>query len=138
MLLASPLPSILSWCGMFIIMLEWYRNIPLEPGKNPLFSTMFNLNNFTVRPVEAAAAELQVSPYPYEWDFCEYDIYVSAQELDRSFVVQFDYRTGLFERTAIEQLAAHYARLVEQIAAAPTAPVKELAYINICRDSVLH
>ncbi len=80
--------------------------IPIEPDQNPLFDTMFTMNNFQVRTVEAAG--LSMSAHPYAWDFSEYDIYVAAQQVEDGFEVHFNYRTALFKKETMKQMAAQY------------------------------
>ena len=87
--------------------------IPIEPDQNPLFDTMFTMNNFEMRSVEAAG--LTVSAYPYEWDFSEYDIYVTAQRIDDGFEVHFNYRTALFKKETMQQIAAQYVNGFEML-----------------------
>ncbi|UHA73332.1 non-ribosomal peptide synthetase [Paenibacillus sp. 481] len=103
--------------------------VPFDIDKKPLFDTMFNLNNFTVRPVETTS--LQVSPYPYDWKFSEYDLYVTAQYFADEFIVQFDYRTTLFLTKTMNTFANRYVSLFEHIARNPYSQIYTLDNMTI-------
>ncbi|MCM3126807.1 non-ribosomal peptide synthetase [Paenibacillus provencensis] len=113
-------------------------DIPLSPGENPLFNTMFNLNNFMLSALESKERDYCISSYPCEYDYCEYDIYVTAQELEEMYMIQFDYRTAIFEKQFMNKFTKHYMDLLKQIAYDPDTIINQLEHTNISTKAVIH
>lgn len=112
--------------------------IPLTPGENPLFNTMFNLNNFIMPAADRKEGDYYISSYPCEWNYCEYDLYVTAQEMEEVYLIQFDYRTAMFEPQFMHILTKHYMSLLKQIAHDPNTIINELEDTNIAAKAVIH
>ncbi|MFC9156620.1 non-ribosomal peptide synthase/polyketide synthase [Streptomyces bauhiniae] len=100
-------------------------NPPRVAGRNPLFQVMMGYHH---RPDGDPGALLGL---PAEW----YDMDTGAAKFDLHFtfvdgadgiVLLLEYATDLFDTATVERLAGRMLRLLEQTAAEPSLPVREL------------
>ncbi|TGN75548.1 amino acid adenylation domain-containing protein [Streptomyces bauhiniae] len=100
-------------------------NPPRVAGRNPLFQVMMGYHH---RPDGDPATLLGL---PAEW----YDMDTGAAKFDLHFtfvdgadgiVLLLEYATDLFDAATVERLAGRMLRLLEQTAAEPSLPVREL------------
>ncbi len=86
-------------------------------SRNPLFDTVFALQNF--KEGEARDVGLRFSPYPYEAAVAKFDLAVTATETRDGMVLSIEYSARLFRKDTIERLGAYYREVLQQIAEAP-------------------
>ncbi|MEV8378888.1 amino acid adenylation domain-containing protein [Kribbella sp. NPDC056861] len=86
---------------------------------HPLFQVMFAWQN-NVRP-EIDLPGLEVSVEPVTTGTAKFDLFfnLSPDDTGRSVVGGVEYATDLFDRSTVEQIAARFVRVVEQIVADP-------------------
>ncbi|RNB58979.1 amino acid adenylation domain-containing protein [Brevibacillus gelatini] len=101
-------------------------NMPRDLGRNPLFDTVFILQNMEQKPFEME--QLTVTPYLAEVKQAKFDLSLEAYEENGQIVFTLDYCTKLFARETIEQLATHFIQVLREVA---TNPHMKLSEINM-------
>ncbi|WP_234320145.1 non-ribosomal peptide synthetase [Streptomyces sp. SBT349] len=109
--------------------------ITLDPARSPLVEAVFNLDRPAVLPrldgVDAERARLPVA-------HAQFDLSLNAVQEDGGLVLDFDYRTDLFDAGTIAWWARHYVNLLGDVADRPGAPLDGLALLTAAeRERVL-
>ncbi|WP_440115893.1 amino acid adenylation domain-containing protein [Paenibacillus sp. QZ-Y1] len=88
--------------------LGYHRN----PDRNPIFDTMFAMQNFDLFTIELP--NLDTSPYPISWTASLFDM--TWEALDGE-ALQFtvEYNTVLYKKTTIERMCRHFEHVLKQI-----------------------
>ncbi|MCU1245086.1 MAG: amino acid adenylation domain protein, partial [Acidobacteria bacterium] len=93
----------------------------LNPARSlshsPLFQVTLLLQNAPFSPLQLP--DLEVTPIIHEQRATKFDLTLSLTETEGGLRGTLEYGTDLFDRTTIEHLLAHYARLLEGIVANP-------------------
>ncbi|WP_340019605.1 amino acid adenylation domain-containing protein [Paenibacillus sp. FSL H3-0457] len=105
-------------------------HIERDLSRNPLFDTMFILQNMNMEKMKMDG--LVFSPYSLKTNASKYDIALQAYENEGEIICSIEYSTALFKQKTIERLAKHYCRVVDQLVA---APMQSLGSINFITDA---
>jgi amino acid adenylation domain-containing protein len=97
-----------------------------EISRNPLFDTMFVLQNTENIPIDLDGLSFQI--YDYESNVSKFDLTLSAREEKGSILFRFEYSTNLFSRVTVERMAQHFLNLLQNI---PKSLSQRLAKIKI-------
>jgi tyrocidine synthetase-3 len=97
-----------------------------EANRNPLFDTMFVLQNLDIPTIETPG--LKLGPYPYERTTAKFDLTLLCIEYDRHLTCLFEYSTRLFKQETIERFILYLKNI---IAAVKVNPGIRLADIDI-------
>lgn len=97
-----------------------------DRSRNPLFDTMFVLQNEDVEPFELD--RMKIRKYRMENPVSKFDMTMNCFEEERIIRIELEYCTDLFERTTMERLAEHYIEILHAIT---TNPVQKLRNINM-------
>ncbi|MBD0378730.1 non-ribosomal peptide synthetase [Paenibacillus sedimenti] len=103
-------------------------NIVRDISRNPLFDTMFMVQNIDVQ--EAGFEELQIEPYVVENYISKFDLSLEAKEMESGLSVHLEYSTNLFARETVERLGRHYINLLESIVQEPERKLAELDMLS--------
>lgn len=88
-------------------------NIPRDASRNPLFDTMFILQNaFDSMP---EMDEVKLSIYETNFHIAKFDLTMQAKEEKDGITIDLDYSTGLFQKETMEKMLNHYRNLLESI-----------------------
>ncbi|MGO4347851.1 amino acid adenylation domain-containing protein [Paenibacillus sp. MCAF9] len=82
-------------------------------SRNPLFNTMFILQNME-QPARQAG-DLIFEPQPYETGFSKFDLSLEAVETGKGITCCLEYATSLFHESTIERMAAHFCTIVKEM-----------------------
>ena len=96
--------------------------------RNPLFQLAFNLVDASGVLLESAGVTF--GPLRGLSHVSRFDIEVHVAETATTFIVDFLYRTELFERDTIERLLSQFVRLLEGMIAAPETRVDALPLVS--------
>ncbi|WP_159882428.1 non-ribosomal peptide synthetase [Paenibacillus puerhi] len=88
-----------------------------EASRNPLFDTVFALQNLDVDGI--AAGGLTLKPSPLQSGHAKFDLLLEASLGGEGLTFTLEYRTSLFDAATMERLGAHYIRLLQQLAEEP-------------------
>ncbi|AFC30793.1 Tyrocidine synthetase 3 [Paenibacillus mucilaginosus 3016] len=102
--------------------------IAREPGRHPLFDTLFALQNMDRGDTDGTG--LQLHPYPSAAPAAKFDLTLNAAEDDRAITCSLEYRSALFGEKTIERMAAHYLQLIDAVLEAPESTIAELEMIT--------
>ncbi|HEY0282144.1 MAG TPA: condensation domain-containing protein, partial [Rhizomicrobium sp.] len=90
-------------------------------SRNPLFDTVFATLDTPARRMEFDGTAIEL--LDFDWNISKFDLTLLASERDGTLAFELEYCAGLFRRDTIERMAAHYGRLLEQIAADPARSI---------------
>lgn len=88
-------------------------DIPRDASRNPLFETLFVLQNTEHGRLDIAG--LHFTPWPLESETAKFDLTVTAYDTDDRLRFNWGYRTCLFKRGTIEQMAGHFINILRQV-----------------------
>ncbi|HLP45176.1 MAG TPA: amino acid adenylation domain-containing protein [Candidatus Kapabacteria bacterium] len=81
-----------------------------DVGRNPLFDTVFVLQNMDI--TEINITDLKLSPYPYENKTAKFDLTLSGIEEEGKLSFTFEYCSKLFREKTIERFIDYFKNLV--------------------------
>ncbi|MGG4499221.1 amino acid adenylation domain-containing protein [Paenibacillus polymyxa] len=103
-------------------------NVARDLSRNPLFDTMFALQN--LEQTEQQLAELQLAPYPSEQTTAKFDLSLFAQEDGEQIACGFQYGTRLYKRETIERLAVHLKQLINVVIEQPEIALAAIEMVS--------
>ncbi|WP_338707082.1 amino acid adenylation domain-containing protein [Paenibacillus amylolyticus] len=93
-------------------------------SRNPLFDTMFSLQNLEESEFELEG--LKLSPYPSEYGMAKFDLSVDVTEENGGLECSFEFATALYKESTIRRLSIHFGHLLAAIVSHPNAKIAEL------------
>ena len=102
--------------------------MPRVPGRNPLFDTMFVMQNTgrTTPSIEGSRITVQ----RYADPISKYDLMLDAEETEETLRIDFQYCTDLFVRGTIERMAQHFMRILEDAVVSEEKRLSELRMLS--------
>ncbi|MCM3340482.1 amino acid adenylation domain-containing protein [Paenibacillus sp. MER TA 81-3] len=97
-------------------------------SRNPLFDTMFALQNMDDKDFELAG--LRLKPYPAEYKVAKFDLSLDVAEGAEGMACSLEYATALYRPESIERMAKHFGRLLEAVAHEPEALLASLGMLT--------
>jgi amino acid adenylation domain-containing protein/non-ribosomal peptide synthase protein (TIGR01720 family) len=104
--------------------------IPRSMSRNPLFDTMFLMQNMDSADLQLEG--LKLTSYPQSNDIAKFDLTFGVIEQDESLQFSIEYATALYRPETAERLGNHYIELLHAIAAHPEKSLAELDVLNSC------
>jgi amino acid adenylation domain-containing protein len=95
---------------------------------NPLIQVSFAYQNAPFQRLELPG--LKMSNVPLESGTAIFDISLFVLENPEGLRLRFEYNTDLFTRATAERMMRHYARLLDEVVAAPEKRIGELALLD--------
>ncbi|MEK3918735.1 amino acid adenylation domain-containing protein [Paenibacillus sp. FSL K6-2393] len=93
-------------------------------SRNPLFDTMFSLQNLEESEFELEG--LKLSPYPSEYGMAKFDLSMDVTEENGGLECNFEFATALYKESTIRRLSIHFGHLLAAIVSRPDAKIAEL------------
>lgn len=102
-------------------------NLPRELSRNPLFDTLFAVQNMELPAL--TAAELTLEPLEMEWKQAKFDLswVITEGETVQGSV---EYSTHLFKETTIQRMIQHFIHILEQVVERPELRLKEIELVT--------
>ncbi|MFB6367904.1 condensation domain-containing protein, partial [Paenibacillus elgii] len=97
-------------------------------SRNPLFDTMFTLQNTENKEIRLPG--LQLTPYPSEEIVSQFDLSLDVAEIGGGLAYILEYATALYKRETVERLAKHFEQLLEAIVNDPGAKIAALGLLT--------
>ncbi|MGQ3480236.1 amino acid adenylation domain-containing protein [Paenibacillus sp. TY11] len=97
-------------------------------SRNPLFDTMFALQNLEQK--EQQLAGLQLAPYPSEQTTAKFDLSLFALEDGEQIACGLQYGTRLYKRETIERLAVHLQQLINVVIEQPDTVLAAIEMVS--------
>ncbi|MEQ7052119.1 non-ribosomal peptide synthase/polyketide synthase [Paenibacillaceae sp. P-4] len=98
-------------------------------SRNPLFDTMFALDNTDMKA--DSLGELQMKPYPLEYTISKFDVSLDVKADEAGLDCSFEYATSLFKSETIHRMAEHFSQLLKDIVNHPDAQMGELGMLTV-------
>nr|WP_267497724.1 non-ribosomal peptide synthase/polyketide synthase [Paenibacillus farraposensis] len=108
-------------------------NMNRDMSRNPLFDTMFVLQN--TEQSEREIAGLQFKPYVYENPTAKFDLTLLIAEQGEELVCSLEYASALFKRETVEQIANHFMQVIDAVVNAPEMKLSEIAIITAAEQA---
>jgi len=89
-----------------------------DPGRNPIFDTMFALQNMETQADEIPGANissLTITPYQFESKKTKFDLHLACLEEEKKLVCWFGYGTKLFKKETIERFIAYFKQILSTV-----------------------
>ncbi len=107
-------------------------NIRRDPGRNPLFDTMFSMQSIDPGLGQEGGAgfgELTFTPHVWQSGIAKFDLTLEVREGAGNLEFQLDYSTNLFAMETAERMARHFVCLLENISLVPDQTLAELSMV---------
>ncbi|GMK38345.1 hypothetical protein PCCS19_13990 [Paenibacillus sp. CCS19] len=95
-----------------------------DTSRNPLFDTMFVLQNLEIP--HASIEGVALTSHRLEERLTRFDLVFQAWDNPDGMLLWITYAVALFRRSTVEQLASDYRLLLEQLVAAPSTLIGDL------------
>jgi amino acid adenylation domain-containing protein/non-ribosomal peptide synthase protein (TIGR01720 family) len=92
-------------------------NVERSLERSPIFQVMFAMQNTPALDFDVAGLEASVIEVPS--GIAKFDITLNAERSPRGYATSWEYRSDYFDAAFIEQLAVHFARLLQAFVDAP-------------------
>ncbi|MEW5926454.1 MAG: amino acid adenylation domain-containing protein [Gemmatimonadota bacterium] len=98
-------------------------------SRSPVFQVMFSLQNAPGAETPAESG-LRIGVYGARMESAKYDLILTLMETPGEIRGGLSYATDLFDRATAERIAAHYAALLDGIAADPDRRISDLPLMD--------
>ncbi|NLA87256.1 MAG: AMP-binding protein, partial [Clostridiales bacterium] len=99
-----------------------------DTSRNPLFDTVFVLQNMALTKLEADG--LTAEPYIYNNGTSKFDLTLEAVDKGDTIGCSFEYCTDLFTEETIRRLAGHYINAINDIAENPSKRISDITILS--------
>lgn len=103
-------------------------NIKRELGRNPLFDTMFVLQN--TDKYEMNIEGLKFEKYELDSDAAKFDMTLIASEAGEELEFTLEYFTSLFKKETVQRLADHFVNIITKITEESEIQLKDIELID--------
>ncbi|MBP1176320.1 amino acid adenylation domain-containing protein/non-ribosomal peptide synthase protein (TIGR01720 family) [Paenibacillus sp. PvR133] len=103
-------------------------NVQRDLSRNPLFDTLFELDNMDSGTTEFQ--DLQVTLCPGEQNMAKFDLTLTAMESSEGLVFSFTYADSLYKRSTIKRMADHFLQLIKAVVDEPQTKLSEIEIIT--------
>jgi len=103
-------------------------NIERNLSRNPLFDTMFVVQNTNTTTLEIN--NLRFSPCEFEHKVAKFDLTVEAIEINNRLEFILEYYTKLFKKETIERFGRHFVNLLKSITMQPQCKLGDLEFVS--------
>jgi len=102
-------------------------DIKRDLSRNPLYDTVFVLQNMEIRSVEIPG--LTLSPLDYETQTSKFDLTLQCIETGEGLCFTFEYDTSLLEETTIRRFIDYYKTVIAEVLEDPRKRLPEIGII---------
>ncbi|MDA3655902.1 condensation domain-containing protein, partial [Bacillus cereus] len=102
--------------------------MPRETSRNPLFDTMFVLENIDIS--EFNTGNLTIMPHKTNYAFAKFDMTLLAEENINQISFRWEYATKLYKRETIERYKEHFIQISKEILNNPDQKIADIKMIT--------
>ncbi|OAB42663.1 non-ribosomal peptide synthetase [Paenibacillus glacialis] len=106
-----------------------------EYGRNPMFDTVFTLQNMELP--EFRATEVTFKPAPMDTNTAKFDMSWECVSSEEGIHISIEYALDLYSSETVQQFARHYIALAREAVRYPDAPLIELNLLDTDERSML-
>ncbi|MBO3287394.1 non-ribosomal peptide synthetase [Paenibacillus sp. FSL M8-0228] len=110
-------------------------SVDRDLSRNPLFDTMFALQN--IEQKEQQLAGLQLASYPSEQTTAKFDLSLFAVEDGEQISCALQYGTRLYKRETIERLTEHLQQLINAVTQQPDIALSAIEMVSAQEKELL-
>ena len=103
-------------------------DLPRDISRNPMFDTMFVLQNLGIPQMEFGG--LKFLPYGFENKASKFDLTFEVVENEADARINIEYCTRLFKRETIERMAGHFLNIAVQVVKNPDQRLDEIDMLS--------
>ncbi|MHC9537883.1 MAG: amino acid adenylation domain-containing protein [Vulcanimicrobiota bacterium] len=112
-----------------------------DPGRTPLFSVAFVLQNATDQESDTTVRvfndhlpfrlpDTDISDVPFHYRVAKFDLTLSLDERPGEISAELEFNSDLFYRATVERMAAHFSNLLSSAVREPGIPVTSLSFLG--------
>jgi len=99
-----------------------------DAGRNPLFDVMFTLQNLETLEIEIKGLKLE--SVDYDHNISQFDLTLTAREIEGNLVFSFEYCTRLFKEKTIQRFTGYFKKIVSFVLEHPGKKILEIEIIS--------
>ncbi|MGD2092758.1 MAG: amino acid adenylation domain-containing protein [Candidatus Aminicenantes bacterium] len=99
-------------------------------SRNPLFDTMFVIQNQNTAIPTVQVNGLKLTPFQYQGKTSKFDLLLIGEEAGEKLSFTFEYSTRLFTADTIRRLIGYFNKIVNSITADPTVTLADIEIIT--------
>ena len=99
-----------------------------EINRNPLFDTMFSMQEKDITSIKAG--NMQITIRKYEKANAKFDLSLEAVDKGENIEFEMEYCIGLFKLDTIERLALHFMRIIAEITVDPEQQIRAIQILS--------
>ncbi len=103
-------------------------NLSRDLSRNPLFDTMFVLQNTNLQ--ETQMNDLQIVSHPWKGKSVKFDLSINVEEKNEEMYFTLRYRTDLFKEETMIRFVDHFLRQIKEIVINPEQRIMEIEIIS--------
>jgi amino acid adenylation domain-containing protein len=103
-------------------------NIQRDLSRNPIFDTLFVLQNIEVDNVKTGG--LESSRYEFKRRMGQFDLLINATENQSGIDLEINYCTSLFQRATVERFGRHFANILKEVAQNTAIKLAEIKMLS--------
>jgi acyl carrier protein len=103
-------------------------NIRRDAGRNPLFDTMFELQNIGRQIIDIPG--LTFKPFTYENETAKFDLTLVACENNGAIDFSLEYCTKLFKKETIERFIGYFTQIIISVIKKPDARIYDIEMVG--------
>jgi tyrocidine synthetase III len=100
-----------------------------KTDRNPLFETMFILNNMEATELEVPGLKLKI--FEYETNITRFDLIFAAVEKEDQLFFTVEYSSKLFKEYTAERIIRYFKNLIESILSDPRQKISDLEMMPV-------
>ncbi|MFC2146035.1 amino acid adenylation domain-containing protein [Acidobacteriota bacterium] len=98
-----------------------------DASRNPLFDTMFVMQNIGIPRLEIPG--LKLAPYKHQMKTAKFDLTLIGMEVEEKLLLTFEYSSNLFKKETIERFIAYFKKIVSLITQKTERKISEIEII---------
>ncbi|MGD2093360.1 MAG: amino acid adenylation domain-containing protein, partial [Candidatus Aminicenantes bacterium] len=99
-----------------------------DASRNPLFDTMFVLQNMEIPGIEIP--ELELTPIAHRMERSKFDLTLMGMEEEERLFLTFEYSTNLFKKSTIERFVSYIKKVVCDVVDNPDIKICEVEIVG--------
>ncbi|MCP5048415.1 MAG: amino acid adenylation domain-containing protein, partial [bacterium] len=99
-----------------------------DTGRNPLFDTVFILQNIDIAELQLPG--LRLTPYHHKSHVSKFDLTLEAVEQEGNLSFTFEFSTRLFSKETIERFARYFKKIVSGVLQSPGMEIAAIELIS--------
>ncbi|WP_408955077.1 amino acid adenylation domain-containing protein [Natroniella sp. ANB-PHB2] len=100
-----------------------------DKGRNPLFDTVFALQNINLKEVKIG--DLQVANYNFKYDIAKFDLFLEGIEQKDGIQFNLQYSTRLFKRETMQRFVEHFKNILQEVVKEPKLKLAEIDILSL-------